>query len=246
MRAMIAETERSFRPSVYNHVPLVERADARRKSSGAFQKLVDDAARILLRYALEDACGLFLIHRHFAVREQEVMLECFDRRRRALITKSRHRSSISPPLGVPSRWVLQRSVFVPLEFSSDPGAERALAAISASAGFVRDMATAILRHGLSDTIGIASLLRDELLADPHQAYVERNYADARESVVRICKRSAITEREYIETVWTVERQGSEPSFACVPTWACIPGSGRGPHTRVLQGHRREQRGQASQ
>jgi hypothetical protein len=233
----------TFRRSIYNSLPPVEDADIQRKASASFGLLLEEAAHILVNVAMEEMFGLYLVHGHFTLGQRERMVECFVARRRALVTKPlRFDQALSRRI-VPSRWLLGNSGFVPLEFSTDEGARRAVEALSSKPVFFSDMAAAIRRHGLGKTIGIASVWRDSLVADEKEGYLEKNYGEARESVIRLCNKEELANDQYTSTVWTCRRVpvlGCMPSHRCEPTWGCMR-TGMS-HNKVIQGHRHESTG----
>jgi hypothetical protein len=206
-----------FSRVTYNSLPSVEHADLQRRSSAAFTPLLEEVGTILQQFSMEEMFGLYLVHGHFYLNQQERMVETFDEDRRALVTKP-----IVLPHGLraaPSRWALKNSGLVPLEFSTDRGASTAFEALSSEPKFFTALTAAIRDYDLTDTIGVASIRRDCLVANQEEVFLEENYGQVRESVIHLCKATDLKEGDYIPTVWASE---GGPQTQCRPTWHCVP------------------------
>src|SRR3990167_11429112 len=95
----------------YNALPSVEENDALLKASPPFDSFLKEAEEIVTRYELESAVGLRLIHRHFALGENQVMTEGYETINEvpSLVTYAHKFEEAKEKGAVPASWIFSDS-----------------------------------------------------------------------------------------------------------------------------------------
>lgn len=166
----------------YNALPLLDDAQAElRRKRTVFKALLADARRVLTALGASDGAGLgvFLLHRHWALRAKEVMLEVeqeLDDGSPIWVTAATQIARARGMPAAPSRWAIDTAVgkLVPLELSTDSIVIRSNIAFRQDPRVLDALALLIAKHGLQDTVGLQIIPRKSLIAGAHSDFVETN------------------------------------------------------------------------
>jgi hypothetical protein len=173
---------------------------ARRPEFSAFLR---DFEVVAQQHALADRVGAFLLHRHFLPGPGALPIEYPEMLadgQAALVTAPTPRPADTDCAAV--RWAVadDPARLVPLEFSVDPGAVRSSRFVATRKRFLDEFAGALVRHRLTDLLGLCVVDRDFLAKSENEWFVEETEVDR--SVVRVESRDAeVGGRRLIETVW---------------------------------------------
>ena len=185
----------------YNALSSVEDASAEVRSRADFQAFLREFAELAVEYELADTAAAFLLHRHFALSGDQVIVE-------ALRTLPDGRLAlVSMPMSggdaAPTRWALDSSLgsvaFRPLEFSIEPMAHSAAAQIGAKPEFLASLAALIRAYDLEHHVGLALKSRGNLEAEPGDLFVEES--TDHESIVTVMPAERALREDAIETTW---------------------------------------------
>lgn len=118
----------------YNSLPSVEVADKELNSRTNFQDFLKKAGDVIVSHGLEDSVGLRLIHRHFGLTHEQVMVEAYEKYQEtpSLITTAYSLSNAREIEATPSSWIFVESKPTVFEFTTDPAARVVLKKIQNS------------------------------------------------------------------------------------------------------------------
>jgi hypothetical protein len=77
--------------------------------SGADAECFRDIRDVLQRHGALKRFGVFLIHRHFDIADDEEMTECTDHEGRTLTITPRKKADIDPATSTPTNWIFTES-----------------------------------------------------------------------------------------------------------------------------------------
>lgn len=182
----IDDVDLKFHVSHYNALPSVEQADEKLQSKSAFQDFLLKTKRIIVSHGLENIIGLRLIHRHFNLNQEQVMVENFEMHKGipSLITTAHHIADAHKKGAVPSSWILSGSHPVVFEFSTDQAVRSGIEKMLAAPKFLPEIMGALLEDGFQDLLAVSISTRDSLVVEGEKVYLERNFGGPAASVVQ--------------------------------------------------------------
>lgn len=209
--------------SLYNSLPSVEYADESIKKRGAvFEQFLTSAKDLVLHYGMEQHMGLRLIHRHYELRDREVMVEEFERIDDipSLVTEPRVLKDFSQE-ALPTGWIFSSpNVTTPVVFesSTDKAVKLAISKLSSELEFMEEVGSLIRSYQLEGIIALGIVNRDSLVMKDGEILLEINSVDEFRSVVQA---KQVTEaNDFIRTGWsfcTPVQHGCHAIPFCVPT-----------------------------
>lgn len=208
----------------YNALPAVEEASKELARRSDFADLLSSFALMARRHQLLGVVGLFLLHRHFALRAGEAIVES-PVSNDGVVTELHARPVSGTPTAWPTRWSLERGRWIAREYSTDNAADRTATVLSGHADFMSELARLLEEWRFDGLLGLAGPERDALPCSSGEEYMEVTSDDA--SVTRRQPRSHL-DQSLIGTLWV-------PDLAarCNPQWhcmsRCIPEFGRHRH-----------------
>ena len=205
---------------IYNALPDVEDADEERKSRIMFDNFLDDFARIVVEAGLEKIAGPLLLHSHFAVSGDTVIVERLDvlaDGRPALVA---YPQAVNPE-AVPVRWKWQPEIgqFHPLEYCTDPVAVSAARKLSQDAHFLRTVGRLLESYDLQDVIGLTVLDRSLELKEVGSGYFERSCDGM--SITTVENSSSCSLTYAIATAWAATIIHPDDGLRAKPQTKCV-------------------------
>jgi len=207
----------------YNGLCSVEKADSELKSNTLFREFLTKAKDIIVKHDLQEYVGLRLIHRHFDVQPQQVMIENFELREGvpSLITSSQSISSAYEPGVFPASWILSEDGLSIFEFSRDSAVFQGVNIMKDNELFIDEMRNLMIQNGVSNLLSISILKRNSIdlsLAslDSGKIYVERNFGDLQKSIVQL-ENNVVGG---IHTSWSFHNQEGM-NCCCYPSSVCL-------------------------
>jgi len=185
------------RVNTYNTLLSADDADAAVRRNPGFDEFLASFARLAVRHEVPEVAGACLLHRHFTLRDEQVIIEKADtwRGEAALISTP---NAFDCARAAPSMWRFGADGHGPeaLEFSEDPAVHDDVASIPDD--FYADFAELLDRSDLLELIGLTVLRRETLPLRHGERYLEET--DAGRSVVVVCA-DATKSDDAIATVW---------------------------------------------
>lgn len=167
--------------------------------------LLPELGKIICRYNLQEQVGVSLLHKHFDLDEDELLVE----------TISNNTVRISPAKVqdtdglVPYIWKLEsnsdtRARWIPLEFAHDTSGTSIAAEladkVSQNSLFLNDMATKLGELGLATIFGLTTLHR-QLTKQHNEITVERTNDALRVLNIEVRSRSEVDFSKLTQTLW---------------------------------------------
>ncbi|MCE2716214.1 MAG: hypothetical protein ACK4V2_04250 [Pseudomonadota bacterium] len=171
--------------SRYNSLLSVEDADDTLKRYSCFPEFLAKAEEVVLSYGFEKHTGVRLMHRHFELPSDSVMVEEFQEVSgvSSLVTSTVPVTEARLKNAVPSGWVLNSSSIGIFEFSTDEAVRQGFRDIQTTPEFLEQMEKTIKDYNLENLMSVSLLKKDSLFATEGQYYQERTFSD--KSVVQI-------------------------------------------------------------
>lgn len=204
-----------FDVSLYNGLPLVFAADAAVKSNEKFDDFLRVAGALIVEAGLANIAGVFLLHRHNVLKEENLMLEEYGwfRQEPALITHPANANKYGK-IATPTRWAIVDSTYIPVEYSIDEDLHANFETLSRNRDFLNKYANAVAKYGFAGNLGLCIFDRDYFHQDrAGNILVEESSLEEESNIVFWTKRENYT-NNLIETVWHFASDVSGPD--CVP------------------------------
>lgn len=161
----------------YNTLPPVGEADADLKSQPQFSDFLERAKGVIESYEFSAHTGLRLIHRHFDLDDQKVIVQeskPYDGKP-ALIASSLSLDEALSKEAVPSGWIFGDSRYI-FEFSTDEAVKADLRHIQKAPEFLDKMENLIKEFKLENLISVSLLRNASLAPQDGEIYLETTYA----------------------------------------------------------------------
>ena len=201
----------------YNSLPSVENADRDLRSHSSFQEVLSRAKQIVCSSGLEDFVGFRLIHRHFRLDREQVMVENFgfDDEIPSLITSALNISVAREKEAMPSGWIFSGSQVAAFEFSTDPAVKSGATMLQKNPHVFSALKDLIVEYKLETLLAVGIIKRDSLLLNDETSYVEESKSGM--SVVQA--RAEPPYNEIIQTSWAFA--DPKPMDGCIPYMKCV-------------------------
>lgn len=231
----IEDLDATSHRSHYNTLPKVEDADANLKACLDFQDFLSKAEQVIISHGFEDIVGLRLIHHHFDLGAEQVMVENFELYDGipSLITSAQPITVACEKGAAPSSWIFDGSQRVVFEFSADPAVKAGLRRIQEAPDFLMQIKKTIEDYNLQNLLAIALLRKDTLVPDNSEVYLEKNYVEDGKSIVQL---SPLEDASlHIRTSWGFSGPKQNRCF-CSGHWCSKGSDGKGAHKRFYGPH----------
>lgn len=126
---------------------------------------------VFYKYDMEHSCGLALLHRHYSVAEEEIVVEKITSEKSE--STPLKRTSVLPNV-VPHLWRFHHGTWYPTEFLDVDGDHEKLAvaialseSVSSNALFLKAVGEVLVQLGLQDLFGLQTTHRDLFLRNDH-------------------------------------------------------------------------------
>ena len=183
--------------NTYNTLLSAEDADTAVRDHRGFGDFLTSFAQLAVRHEVQEVVGACLLHRHFTLLDDQVIIEKADtwRDQAALISTP---NAFGGARVAPSTWRFNADRHDPedLEFSEDPAVRDDIASIPDD--FHAEYAELLGQSELMKLIGLTILRRETLPLQHGERYLEET--DAGRSVVVVCA-DATDSEDAITTVW---------------------------------------------
>jgi hypothetical protein len=213
------DADNGFDLGSYNDLPILDDATtALEKRRKAFEVFFRSACKLLRGSPLgKGDLAAFLLHRHWVLPRDSVMLETPRRLGNGqigLVTAAIDRRASLVSGAAPCRWAVskQDDSLHPLEYSLDQFVHGVNAKLRAHPGLVKSLVLLIQHHNLADMIGLMVVPREALRSSKFRDFVETN--EENESVVT-GKNLTDEERSlHIKVGWTFSPARMNANWTC--------------------------------
>lgn len=208
----------------YNNLPAVEDSDHQLSlRSAQFSKFLEDASEVVSRYEMEPYVGLRLIHRHFQVGKDQIMVEESQPFSGipSLLTYAQDFEVAQYKGALPASWIVPSSQYespYAFEASTDTAVRDGQRALEQSPEFIEEMAGLLRENQFADLLSIALLKRDSLPAKEGEMYLEINQEKPDLSVVQIWQQDQ-KPKATIRTSWSFKGPKQQ---GCLQVSGCLP------------------------
>ncbi|RUP45458.1 hypothetical protein BC936DRAFT_148166 [Jimgerdemannia flammicorona] len=202
----------------YNSMLTIYEATAAVESFQATQDLML-FGDIFLKHLMHGAWGLSLVHRHFDLKPNEIMLELPVSPGANIITKAVDAGQVVEPLVGSNYYFHEGSKLQAFEYryGSNATLQEPLQNERFSA-FLSDLTRTIAEVGLSNVLGLAPVTSIRGL--------ETTNYEERENIVKSLVDGAPIKENYMPTVWVFNEYGPSSPLGCVVRYYC---AGTAPH-----------------
>jgi hypothetical protein len=188
-----------YDPAVFDRLPQFREAKA---SLARHHDQLSHPGEVIVGHGLHETIGVSLLHQHFPLFCNEVLVRRFEDANYVTMAPSRPTDR-----SVPYLWQVQRNgegwAFVPLEFVEvDDQRAEDVERVTAASSFLQQMADSLATHGLTEVFGIATTNIKELRVAPEEILVETTDAAERVLTIRPEGRAGVDIHELTETFWT--------------------------------------------
>jgi hypothetical protein len=211
----------------YNRLSGAKKSDALLKaSSSRFQSFMEEAQEVVAEYDLQDSFGLRLIHRHFPIENDSLMVEDYEvvNGTPSLVTQAQGLESAKRVGAIPASWIFTdepNDGGLLFEASTDPAVHTAHSKLKDPDGFFTKIGGLLRRHKLNDLLSLSVLVRNRLVAGENQMYMENTYKSSGRSVVQLWDIKEKPLESFVRTSWSFE--GSKlQGCVCSSWWICTP------------------------
>jgi hypothetical protein len=190
-----------YHPDVFDRLNLFRTAKALLSRNKAY---ITNLGDVFVNHQMHNIFGVSLLHKHFDLHYDEILVRTIDVRRRVAYSRpaSRHTEAV-PYLWRALRGPDGRLRFAPLEFvrSADVRGFHVVD-LTQHASFLTAVAGALAERDLLDVFGISTMNIRKISLGPDELMVETTDSEKRRLTITPVHRSEIATTEVTETFWT--------------------------------------------
>jgi len=207
----------------YNKLPSVENSDQLLKSRASqFSHVLQEAEKIVLKHEMEGYAGLRLIHSHFSVGKNQVMLEHPEKFEgvSSLITYAQDIDVAKEKKALPASWIFkgarpeERFVY---ETSTDPSVHAGVKLLQERPTFVEEIKDLLLATQFNSLLSLALLKRESLVAKEDDVFMELNSGELKKSIVQPWNVQT-NPIDYFRTSWSFKGPKQQ---GCIKVSTCV-------------------------
>jgi hypothetical protein len=173
---------------------------------------------VFRKHGMQDACGLALLHRHFAADADEILVETITSEKSFTTPR---KMTIGGPV-IAHLWRLQKGSWFPLEFLDVSGKHEKLGTavsfhdrVTSNLSFLKELEEVLVATGLQDLFGLQTNHRDIFLRKhPSDTILETTDVPARVSSIVNIPLNQQQPEVYVDTFF---------GFGCEDPESCAPG-----------------------
>jgi len=173
----------------YNKLSTVEEADKNLHSNPKFESVLKKAGEIITHNELESYFGLRLIHRHFPLKNNQIMVEEHQilSGKPSLVTYAHSLEEAKEKQVFLSSWMFSpdSNDIYAFEATIDEAAKTGAMLVQRNPQFLDDMEKLLRENNLNNLLSLAVLKRESLPATKDQIYLEVNSSSEETSVVQL-------------------------------------------------------------
>jgi hypothetical protein len=212
---------------MYNQLPSVEYNDNIVTSHPRVDSLLKDVEQVISQYAMQDYLGLRLIHSHFQLNNNQIMVEEFIKLDNvpSLVTSDHQFEEAKIKKARPASWIFSKELKEnPLVFetSTDEAVTAGTIMLQKNLDFVEAIRKIVTEYEMNDIFSLAVLKRESLKpqsSSMEEVYVENNYKGlSNVSVVQLDTKDVLKSDMLIPTSWSFG--GDNKKYACQATKYC--------------------------
>lgn len=190
----------------YNSLSSVEESSLALQASPQFQPFLEKAEEIVTRYNFNNSIGLRLIHRHFSLSQNQLMVEQFDTVNDipSLITYPHTIEEAQAIDTVPASWIFSGNLkeeITLFETSTDSAVKAANLRLQQHPEFFDEIGQLLKDYQLNNLLSIAVLKRNSLVAEEEQTYMEVSSEKENRSIIQLSKFEDAL-KDSIRTSWS--------------------------------------------
>jgi len=180
----------------------VEVADANLQTQPQFHDFLSCAGKVIGSYNFSDHTGLQLVHRHFDLEPDSVIVQQFGTYEGtpSLIASALPLADALAKGAVPSGWIFSGSSPQIFEFSTDEAVKANLRDIKSTPEFLEKMESILKSFHLERLLSVSLLKRESLVTQEKEVYQESTYNNVG-SVVQVMNANNV-KPAYIRTSWS--------------------------------------------
>jgi len=206
--------------SHYNKLPSVEDNDRLLKErSSQFFHVLQEAEKIVLKYELEEHVGFRLVHSHFPLGKNQVMVEQPEEFQgvSSLLTYAQDIDVAKENKAVPASWIFSADHNEVFETSTDPSVHAGLKLLQEKPKFVEEMKDLLTKTQFNSLLSLALLKRESLIPKEDEIFMEVNSGELRKSIVQPWN----TETNPVDSIRTSWSFKGPRQQNCRPSWRCV-------------------------
>ncbi|KAJ1443990.1 hypothetical protein B484DRAFT_389156 [Ochromonadaceae sp. CCMP2298] len=166
--------------SLYNGLPEVEDANAALRGKASVQDVLAEAMDIIESSELSAYLGVRLVHRHFRLGKDKVMVEQLEQCDNidSLVTAESTLSMAKQLGAVPASWIFSEDAIFPFEYSTDQAVKDGVSKLLEAPQVFLTLRDLILTHHLEDLFAVAILKRQGLECGQEESMLEKSFGEA--------------------------------------------------------------------
>jgi hypothetical protein len=177
----------------YNQLPEVEDNDKTMKSNPLAELFLKEISEIIKQYGLEDYIGLRLLHKHFKIESNEVLVEEYREIEGipSLVTSAQDIHDAIAKKSIPASWMFTEEGLLVFETSTDKEVHNGVALLLKHPEFIEKVSKLINNYQMNNIFALAVLKREALgQTKSDELYFEMNN-DQPMSVVQVVQKESI-------------------------------------------------------
>jgi hypothetical protein len=205
----------------YNQLPEVEVNDETRRTNPHAELFIKDITEAIIKYDLQDYIGLRLIHKHFKIESNQIMVEGYEEIEGtpSFVTSAQNIKDAAAMKFIPASSIFTEEGPVVFETSTDKEVYDGVALLLKHPEFIEEFKCLINSYKLNNIFALAVLKRKPLSQDmqSNDLYLEKNFNKPKgRSVVQLSQDENINKNS-IKTSWQF-RDGLKELRCLVCAW----------------------------
>jgi hypothetical protein len=163
----------------YNKLPEVEVNNEIKKANPLAELFIKDIAEAITKYGLQNYIGLRLIHKHFKIEANQIMVEEYEEIEGipSFVTSAKNLEDAIAIKSIPASWIFTEQGPIVFETSTDKEVPDGAALLLKNPEFIEEFKKLINSYKLNEIFALAVLRRKPLSHDiqSNQICLENNY-----------------------------------------------------------------------
>jgi hypothetical protein len=180
----------------YNKLPEVEVNNEIKKNNPLAELFIKDTAEAITKYGLQNYIGLRLIHKHFKIEANQIMVEEYEEIEGipSFVTSAKNLEDAIAINSIPASWIFTEQGPIVFETSTDKEVPDGAALLLKNPEFIEEFKKLVTSYKLNDIFALAVLRRKPLSHDmqSNQIYLENNFNKPKSmSVVQLGQKDSL-------------------------------------------------------
>jgi hypothetical protein len=207
----------------YNQLPEVEVNNEIKRANPLAELFIKDIAEAIIKYGLQDYIGLRLIHKHFKIGSNQIMVEEYEEIEGvpSFVTSAKNLEDAIAINSIPASWIFTEQGPIVFETSTDKEVLDGVALLLKNPEFIEEFKKLINSYQLNEIFALAVLRRKLLSQDMqnNEIYLESNYNKPKSmSVVQLSQGDSLNNARTIQTNWKFKEHLKELRCILCISW----------------------------